>query len=165
MKLSRFPLPVCAALALLALPAVPAFASTNGNGVVLKSVSAARTGVGATQTGAANKSGTVRATFAIDPVVARVAQNGRGERVLVGAMPVVESLAALSPIKPGDVTQDGVVTPADAQAVFECYLAGGCPTPDKTAAADLCPGGPVAVTPRDAQAVFELFLGLEPLCQ
>ncbi|MBX3728487.1 MAG: S8 family serine peptidase [Candidatus Sumerlaeia bacterium] len=65
----------------------------------------------------------------------------------------------------GDVNADGAITPADAQAAFECYLDGQCAQTHKAQAADVCPGDDTPITPRDAQAIFEMFLGLEPTCE
>lgn len=62
----------------------------------------------------------------------------------------------------GDVDGDGVITPADAQGAFLCYVLGQCPDGVDRDRADLCATG--AVTPRDAQAIFRLWLGLPPDC-
>ncbi|MBX3729219.1 MAG: FG-GAP repeat protein [Candidatus Sumerlaeia bacterium] len=66
----------------------------------------------------------------------------------------------------GDVNADGVVTPADAQWAFECFL-GACPSGADTAAGDLCPpgGGDGALTPSDVQAIFLNWLGATPRCE
>lgn len=67
----------------------------------------------------------------------------------------------------GDVNCDGELSPADAQAAFECYVHGGvCAQGMEALAADMCadPDKAPHLTPGDAQAIFETYLGLEPSC-
>jgi hypothetical protein len=72
---------------------------------------------------------------------------------------------ATPPVLPGDVDGDGVITPADAQAAFLCYLLADCPSGRPALAADFCPpGGDGIITPLDAQGIFNAFLGVTPPC-
>lgn len=76
----------------------------------------------------------------------------------------VEIASFGSTVVAGDVSGDGQLTPADAHAVFECYMAGDCAglvNPDE---ADFCPAMG-SITPADAQGLFNAYLGISPACQ
>lgn len=74
----------------------------------------------------------------------------------------------------GDVNKDGNVTPADAQAAFECFLLGDCGPGKDLLAADVAPDngdgcvgegdGNGIITPADAERIFRLALGMESPC-
>ncbi|MBX3727732.1 MAG: lamin tail domain-containing protein [Candidatus Sumerlaeia bacterium] len=78
------------------------------------------------------------------------------------------------PIVPGDANGDGVVTPADAQAAFECYINGACAPGISVEAADIHPDdgdgcvdaadGNGIVTPADAQRLFQHALQIIGAC-
>lgn len=62
---------------------------------------------------------------------------------------------------PGDVDDDGAVTPGDAQMAFDFFLgAGQLTNPD---CGDLCADG--SVNPGDAQGMFNTFLVVSPICE
>lgn len=65
----------------------------------------------------------------------------------------------------GDVNGDGRITPADAQAVFDCYSDGACAPGIDSTEGDVCriEGSP-GLTPLDAQGLFRMYLGQDPGC-
>ncbi|MDK2972644.1 MAG: hypothetical protein PWP23_2399 [Candidatus Sumerlaeota bacterium] len=79
-----------------------------------------------------------------------------------------------APVVPGDANGDGVVTPADAQAAFECFLFATCGTGVSSDAADIAPDdadgcvdagdGDGSVTPADAQRIFNHALQIISAC-
>ncbi|MDK2970590.1 MAG: hypothetical protein PWP23_345 [Candidatus Sumerlaeota bacterium] len=72
----------------------------------------------------------------------------------------LEFLAPDAGVLLGDVTSNGTVTPDDAQAIFDCYLAGTCAPGIDASVADVCP--PLGISPQDAQGAFQIFLGIVP---
>ncbi|MDK2973010.1 MAG: hypothetical protein PWP23_2765 [Candidatus Sumerlaeota bacterium] len=94
------------------------------------------------------------------------------------ASPISGNVSFIVGPLPGDVNNDCIVTPEDAQLAFDCYLAnlgvGVCPAGSNFFAADMWPDtninnigefddGNGVITPRDAETIFEMWLGVRDI--